>query len=101
MAAAAVVVGAAAAAPPPPDPTAPPADPGWGNIPHCHVPSVVGMTVPAARQKLNGARCDVGFITRKRSKVKKGRVIFSIPNAGTDLASQTEVDLFVSRGRKR
>ena len=77
----------------------PPPDPGWTGVPHCKVPIVHGLGVRAAKRKLIAARCAVGYVERRRSSAKKGRVIFVVPKEGSDLAPGTQVDLFVSRGR--
>jgi len=78
----------------------PPPDPGWTGVPHCNVPAVHGLGVTAAKRKLISARCGVGYVTRRRSSAKKGRVIFVVPKEGSVLAPGTQVDLFVSRGKR-
>lgn len=78
----------------------PPQDPGWVGVPHCTVPNVKGLPLAKAKTRLSGARCVVGFIVRQRSTVKKGAVIYPLPKAGSLLAPQTAVDLYVSRGRR-
>ena len=78
----------------------PPEDPGWVGVPHCTVPKVKGLPVAKAKSRLTNARCGVGFVVRQRSTVKKGAVIYPLPKAGSILAPQTEVDLYVSRGRR-
>jgi hypothetical protein len=78
----------------------PPEDPGWTGVPHCTVPRVKGLPVAKAKTRLTSARCGVGFVVRQRSTVKKGAVIYPLPKAGSILAPQTAVDLYVSRGRR-
>jgi beta-lactam-binding protein with PASTA domain len=90
----ATAVAAAAAAPEPPQ------DPGWTGVPHCTVPQVKGVALAKAKTRLTNARCGVGFVVRQRSTVKKGAVIYPLPKAGSILAPQTAVDLYVSRGRR-
>jgi|SRR5215210_2258250 len=77
----------------------PPPDPGWTGIPHCNVPIVHGLVLNAAKRKLIAARCGVGYVSRRRSSARKGRVIFVVPKEGSTLAPGTQVDLFVSRGK--
>ena len=79
---------------------APPPDPGFTGMPHCRIPRVHGLRLKKAKRKLRAALCDVGFVTRERSRVKKGRVLLSVPGAGVQLAARTPVDLVVSRGRR-
>jgi len=78
----------------------PPQDPGWVGVPHCTVPNVRGLPLAKAKTRMSGARCGVGIVFRQRSTVKKGAVIYPLPKAGSILAPQTEVDLYVSRGRR-
>jgi PASTA domain len=75
-------------------------DPGWGGIPHCSVPNVKKLQLTVAKARLKNARCLPGLITRKRSSVKKGRVYMQVPDPGTQCAPQTQVDLYVSKGRR-
>jgi hypothetical protein len=75
-------------------------DPGWGALPHCSVPNVTRVQLSVAKTRLKNARCLPGLITRRRSTVKKGRVYQQIPEAGTQCAPQTPVDLYVSKGRR-
>ncbi len=96
-AAAAVVAVSAAQAAGPADESPP--DPGFTGVPHCTVPAVRGVRLAIAKRRVVGARCAVGAIARKRSTVKRGRVISPTPRAGTQLAAGTQVDLLVSRGR--
>ena len=78
----------------------PPPDLGLTGVPHCAVPVVHGLMVAVAKRRLTSARCGVGYVTRRRSKTKKGRVLFVVPKEGSILATGTEVDLFVSRGKR-
>jgi hypothetical protein len=78
----------------------PPPDPGVAGIPHCNVPHVRKLPLAVAEKRLTKALCDVGVVTRKRSKVKRGRVVSAFPTAGSQLAAGTGVDLVVSLGRR-
>jgi hypothetical protein len=93
----AVVAASAAQAAGPTDESPP--DPGFAGVPHCTVPAVRGVRLAIAKRKIAGARCVVGLVARKRSSVKRGRVISATPRAGTQLAAGSQVDLLVSRGR--
>jgi len=64
------------------------------------VPKVKGLPLAKAKTRLASARCGVGFVVRQRSSVKKGSVIYPLPKAGSTLAPQTSVDLYVSRGKR-
>jgi beta-lactam-binding protein with PASTA domain len=58
------------------------------------------MTVPGARARLFRMNCEVGRITRTRSKViRRGRVIAQSPAAGTRSKAGARVRLLVSLGR--
>lgn len=70
------------------------------NASGCRVPNVRGMTVPGARARLFRMNCEVGRITRTRSKViRRGRVIAQSPAAGTRSKAGARVRLLVSLGR--
>lgn len=74
-----------------------PAAPGLAS--RCHVPSVVGKTVAAAKRALLRARCTLGAVVRvRRHDVRRGRVVAQRPRAGTTLRPGGRVDLVVSRG---
>ena len=75
-------------------------DPGWGGIPHCSVPNVTKVQLRVAKTRLKNARCLPGLISRGRSPVKKGRIYMQVPGPGTQCAPQTQVDLYVSKGRR-
>ena len=64
----------------------------------CVVPSLKGKPLAAAKQALARASCTTGKVTRKYSKVKKGRVLSQAPTAGTRLGHLAPVNLVVSRG---
>jgi subtilase family serine protease len=68
--------------------------------PVCLVPKVKGKTLSAARGALTRAGCKAGAVTKKFSKVKKGRVIAQKPKAGTDLPEGARVNLVLSKGKK-
>jgi hypothetical protein len=62
----------------------------------CHVPLVVGMTLPNARQTIRALDCSVGRIRRVRSK-RAGRVLRQSPRAGTVRKRGFRVRLVVGR----
>lgn len=76
---------------------APPAPP---PVVRCVVPRLAGKTLAAARTALARSRCAVGRVTRRRSKVRKGRVIAQSRRPGTRLARGTRIALTLSRGRR-
>ena len=67
----------------------------------CVVPKLARTTLPAARVALRGGGCTVGRVTRKYSRVRKGRVIAQRPKAGTRLPAGASVALVLSRGPRR
>jgi hypothetical protein len=86
----------AAGPPPPPPPTTP--------IPlaDCTVPNLKGLTLAVARMRIVQKHCSVGVVTRAYStSARAGRVIRQTPPTGSALARGAEVDLLVSRGRRR
>jgi hypothetical protein len=70
------------------------------SAPVCLVPKVKGKKLAAAKSVLTQAHCTLGKVTKKFSKVKKGRVIVQRPKSGTNLAAGAKVNLVVSRGKK-
>ena len=67
----------------------------------CRVPSVVRMSLAAARQALRRAHCRVGVVSRAYSRrVARGRVIAQAPRPGATLRSGARVRLVVSSGRR-
>jgi hypothetical protein len=68
--------------------------------PVCLVPKVKGKTLVAAKGALAQAHCTTGKVTKRFSKVKKGRVISQGPKPGTNLASGAKVNLVISKGKK-
>ena len=68
--------------------------------PVCLVPKLTGKKLDAAKRALAKAGCKPGKITRKFSKVKKGRVISQRPKRGTKLAAGARVNLVISKGKK-
>jgi hypothetical protein len=73
--------------------------PGPFNEP-CRVPDLRGLSLPAARIRLNRANCTVGRVTSARSSlVAPGRVIAQRPAPDARLRIAASVDLEVSRGR--
>lgn len=69
--------------------------------PACVVPNLKGKTLTSAKSALTHAHCAAGKITRKFSKVKKGRVISQKPKAGTHLSAGSKVNLVLSKGKRR
>jgi hypothetical protein len=67
----------------------------------CLVPKLKGKTAKAARSALTKAHCGIGKVTKKFSKVKKGRVVSQKPAPGTKLAAGAKVNFAVSKGKKR
>jgi hypothetical protein len=70
------------------------------SAPICLVPKVKGKKLAAAKSALTQAHCTTGKVTRRFSKVKRGRVISQRPEAGTSLAAGAKVALVVSKGKK-
>jgi beta-lactam-binding protein with PASTA domain len=68
--------------------------------PACVVPKLKGKTLKAAKRMLTKAHCKPGRITKKFSRVKKGRVISQKPKPGKHLAAGAKVNLVVSKGKK-
>jgi hypothetical protein len=77
--------------PPPPPPALSPAV--------CLVPAIKGRPLAAARTTLQEAHCSAGAITRRFSKVARGRVISQAMAPGRQLANGASVNLVVSKGR--
>ncbi len=71
-----------------------------GSAPVCLVPKLKGKTLAAARDALTSAHCAAGKVTKKFSRVKKGRVISQRPAPGTSLAAGAKVNLVISKGKK-
>jgi hypothetical protein len=71
------------------------------GAPICVVPKLKGKTVKAARSALAKSHCGMGKVTKKFSKVKKGRVVSQKTPAGTKLAAGGKINFAVSKGRKR
>jgi beta-lactam-binding protein with PASTA domain len=65
----------------------------------CKVPALKKLTLKQAKVKLKKAHCRLGKVTKKASKLKKGRVIATKPKAKTRLKANAKVALVVSRGR--
>jgi beta-lactam-binding protein with PASTA domain len=66
----------------------------------CVVPKLSGFTLRRARTALTKARCQLGKVTRRRSRTRRGRVIRSSQRAGRRLGAGTRIALVVSRGRR-
>jgi beta-lactam-binding protein with PASTA domain len=64
------------------------------------VPNVKGKTLAAARSALTQAHCTAGTVTKKFSRVRKGRVISQSPKPGTSLAAGAKINLVISKGKK-
>jgi hypothetical protein len=67
----------------------------------CVVPRLVRATLAVARVAVRARGCTVGRVTRKYSRVRKGRVIAQRPKAGTHLPAGASVSLVLSRGPRR
>ena len=67
----------------------------------CVVPKLARATLPVARAAVRARGCTVGRVTRKYSRVRKGRVIAQRPKAGTRLPAGASVALVLSRGPRR
>lgn len=67
----------------------------------CIVPKLKGKTLKAAKSALAKAHCKAGKVSKKFSKVKKGRVISQKPGAGKHEPAGTKVSLVVSKGKKK
>jgi Tol biopolymer transport system component len=83
------------------------AEPDWLTVPappksrvRCVVPTVIGLRLPAARNRIHRAHCSVGRVRYARSTRARGRVILQRPKAGARLRRGAHVNLVVSRGRK-
>jgi beta-lactam-binding protein with PASTA domain len=70
------------------------------SAPICLVPKLKGKTLAAARGALTQAHCTAGKVTKKFSKVKKGRVISQSPKPGTNLTAGAKVNLVISKGSR-
>lgn len=71
------------------------------SAPVCLVPKVKGKTLARAKSALTQAHCQAGKVTKKFSKVKKGRVISQRPKPDTNLAADAKVNLVISKGKKQ
>ena len=67
----------------------------------CVVPRLARSTLPVAKVAVRRGGCTVGRVTRKYSRVRKGRVIAQRPKAGTRLPAGASVALVLSRGPRR
>lgn len=67
----------------------------------CVVPRLARVTLPVAKVAVRNGGCTVGRVTRKYSRVRKGRVIAQRPKAGTRLPAGASVALVLSRGPRR
>jgi hypothetical protein len=65
----------------------------------CRVPRTKGLKLPAAEEAIRQAHCRVGKIKKIHSrKVRKGRVVETVPTAGRKLPSAWNIELLVSSG---
>jgi hypothetical protein len=68
----------------------------------CSVPRLRGKTLVAARRALKRANCRLGKVTRGYApKVKRGRVVRSLPKSGKKRAKGAKVRVVLSRGAPR
>jgi hypothetical protein len=65
----------------------------------CIVPKLKGDTLKKATRALRNADCKLGKVTKRASKVRKGRVISSKPKARTKHKAGTKVALTISKGK--
>jgi calcineurin-like phosphoesterase family protein/PASTA domain-containing protein len=84
--------------PPPPSPPAPPPPP--LPRPACHVPRLIGRTLPSARNALTRAKCRVGRIRYVRARARRGRVVAQSVYPGRHLPVGARIWLSISRGRR-
>jgi subtilisin family serine protease len=77
-------------------PAAPPPPP----VVRCVVPRVTGKTLAAARTALTRSRCALGRVTKRRSRVRKGRVVAQSVRPGTRRPRGSRVGVTLSRGRR-
>jgi subtilisin family serine protease len=77
-------------------PAAPPPPPAV----HCVVPRLAGKTLAGARTALTRARCALGRVTRRRSRVRRGRVVAQSVRPGTRRPRGSRVGVVLSRGRR-
>jgi beta-lactam-binding protein with PASTA domain len=76
--------------------------PSGATMGNCTVPNVKGRTLVVAKAAITKANCDLGALVRAYSKkVAKGRVIAQSPGSGWVLPPGNQVQLTVSRGRRR
>jgi hypothetical protein len=69
--------------------------------PACVVPRIKrGTRLATAKRRIRAARCRVGKVRRKRSAVRRGRVVKTTLPRGTRLRNRARVGLVVSRGRR-
>jgi subtilisin family serine protease len=66
----------------------------------CVVPRVTGKTLAAARTALVRSRCALGRVTRRRSRVRQGRVVAQSVRPGTRRPRGSRVGVTLSRGRR-
>jgi PASTA domain len=70
--------------------------------PICVVPNLRGKTLRATRAPLARANCRLGKVTRAYSRiVAKRQVISQRPRPGARLAERANVNVLISRGRRR
>jgi beta-lactam-binding protein with PASTA domain len=68
--------------------------------PVCVVPKVKGKKLRAAKRALVRAHCRPGKVTRRYSRIRRGRVISQRPRPGKHLKPGAKVRLVVSKGKK-
>lgn len=68
----------------------------------CHVPSLFGKTLAAAKRALRRAGCTLGRVRRLRSRrVRRGLVLAQTPRPGATLKAAGPVKVVLSSGRRR
>jgi subtilisin family serine protease len=66
----------------------------------CVVPRVTGKTLAAARSALTRSHCALGRVTKRRSRIRRGRVVTQSVRTGTRRPRGFRVGVTVSRGRR-
>lgn len=70
----------------------------WANAESPKVPDVVGQSLSQARQAIRSARLSIGAIYHQDNEQVKDTVLQQTPEAGTEVAAKTRVNLRVASG---
>lgn len=69
--------------------------------PPCVVPRIGrGSKLATAKRRIRKANCRVGKVKRRRSSVRRGRVVKTSPRRGTRMRNRARVSVVISRGRR-